>query len=204
MLLLWSESHFVVWKPPLEPQKSYLNEIRVVYYRYNSSRVSHQSIKRCLGDDWRFFGSRVTFVVGELLCDLEIPSRALKALRRTIWNRMVAYQCNSYWFPCQSRKYSWIGHPIGADERLICQRITRATMNPRPQMKSSRQGESRSFWYIFLWSFFDLLFLKTRKHMARTKYIPGRFGFASSNTCLPRSQTLWGPSDWWQINFLFS
>ena len=39
----------------------------------------------------------------------------------------------------------------------------RATTIPRPPMESSRQGESKYFVYIFVWSFFNSYFLSIRK-----------------------------------------
>ena len=86
--------------------------------------------------------------------------------------------------------YSWIGHPIRAVKTSIYQRTRRATINPRPPMNTAWQGESRSSGYVFLWSFFDLLFFKTSQTMAQTKMHRKKIGFASSNTLVLRSQVL--------------
>ena len=52
---------------------------------------------------------QATFVVREALCDLEIPSRALKLyLEQFNENRVVVYRCNTCWVPCQSGTcYFW-------------------------------------------------------------------------------------------------
>ena len=68
--------------------------------------------------------------------------------------------------------YSWIGPLVETHEKSICRRTRRVTTIPRPPLKSSRQGESRSTGYIFLWSFFDLLFLKTSENRIPTKIYP--------------------------------
>ena len=46
--------------------------------------------------------------------------------------------------------YSWIGRPIRADIKLICQRTRRATTLLRPPLESSRRGEFRSSGSIFV------------------------------------------------------
>ena len=68
--------------------------------------------------------------------------------------------------------YSWIGRPIRADKKSICQRTRRATINPRPRMKSSRQGESRSSRYIFCDHFLVSYFLKQVKAWPQQKIYP--------------------------------
>ena len=57
--------------------------------------------------------------------------------------------------------YSWIGRPIRADKKLICQRTRRVTTFLRPLLESSRRGEFRSI--------FDLLFFETSENRVPTK-----------------------------------
>ena len=66
----------------------------------------------------------------------------------------------------------WIADQRHAHEKLICQRTVRATTFSRPPLKSSRRGEFRSDWFIFLWSLFDLSFFKTSENMVPTKKNP--------------------------------
>ena len=47
-------------------------------------------------------------------------------------------------------RYSWIAFSVDAHKKLIWQRTERATINPRPPLKSSRRGEFRSEWSIFV------------------------------------------------------
>ena len=101
-----------------------------------------------------------------------------------------------------SIQLDWTSNTSG--QKIICQRTRRATAISRPPLESSRQGKFRSFGFYFLWSFFDLLFFKTSEKMIPfpIKEEPGRFGFALSNTCLPRSRALlrcvcnWPPAVW--------
>ena len=55
--------------------------------------------------------------------------------------------------------HSWVGSPVDAHEKSTPEK-KRATINPRPRMESSRQGESKYTVSIFVWSTFGLLFLK--------------------------------------------
>ena len=63
---------------------------------------------------------------------------------------------------------SWIGHPIGAEKKI--QQTVRATTIPRLPLENSRQREFRSSGFHFLWSFFDLFFLKQVKTWPEQKY----------------------------------
>ena len=59
-------------------------------------------------------------------------------------------------------RYSWIGHKIRADKKLICQRTRRVTTLLRPPLESSRQGESKSAVYIFVRPMFGLFLITFR------------------------------------------
>ena len=57
-----------------------------------------------------------------------------------------------------------------ADKKLIFKRTRGATINPRPRMKSSRRGESRSAGYIFSDHFLTSYFFKQVKAWPQQKY----------------------------------
>ena len=54
--------------------------------------------------------------------------------------------------------YSWIGRPIRADKKIICQCTRRVTTLSRPPLESSRRGESKSAGSIFVKVIYDLFF----------------------------------------------
>ena len=49
----------------------------------------------------------------------------------------------------RKNQYKSIGLSVGVYEEYICQRIKRATINPRPRTENSRREEPRSAWSIF-------------------------------------------------------
>ena len=57
--------------------------------------------------------------------------------------------------------YSWIGPPVETHKKSICRRTRRVTTIPRPPLESSRRGESRSAWYIFVKFISGLLIFET-------------------------------------------
>ena len=87
------------------------------------------------------------------------------------------------------RMYSWIADQLSAHEKLICQRTRRATTIPRPPLKALSKKNPHLPGQIFCDHFLVSCFLNQRKYGPNKKE-PGRFGFSSSNTRLPRSQTL--------------
>ena len=98
----------------------------------------------------------------------------------------VVFQQREAWHP---NGYGWIADQRHAHTKSICQRTVRATTLSRPSLESSWQGESRSIRTIFVWSFLTSYYLKQEKQDLN-KNSPGIIGFASSNTLVPRSQTL--------------
>ena len=79
-----------------------------------------------------------------------------------------------------------------------------ATTNSRPPLESSWRGESNTSGYVFLWSFFDLLFFETSENHCPNKNIPRRIGFVLSNARLTRSQTLLRCLSLLKIDYLVS
>ena len=65
-------------------------------------------------------------------------------------------------------KYSWIGPPVDAHEKSICQRTEGATTNLRQRTENSRRGKPRSTWSIFVRSIFTS-FQNNFPNNARTK-----------------------------------
>ena len=77
--------------------------------------------------------------------------------------------------------------PNTSRQKIICQRTRRATTIPTPRLESSRQGEFRSAGFRVVSSSFAS-FSKSLSKWRPNKMEPGRFGFASLNTLVPRSQ----------------
>ena len=67
------------------------------------------------------------------------------------WGLWVLTYCfwSTFCSLCQ-HTYSWIGRQIRADKKSIYQRTRRATTLSRPQLESSRRGESKSALTIFV------------------------------------------------------
>ena len=55
---------------------------------------------------------------------------------------------------CDASSYNWIANQLDAHEKSISQAIRRVTKNPRPPLESSRPGELRSEWSIFVYAIF--------------------------------------------------
>ena len=80
------------------------------------------------------------------------------------WNsEVILYYLES------TRLYSWIGRPIRVDKKIIPEKTVRATTIPRPPLESSRRGESRSAWSIFVKFIFDLFYKITFQIMPKQK-----------------------------------
>ena len=71
----------------------------------------------------------------------------------------------------EKNAYSWIGHPIRADKKIIPEKTVGATTIPRPLLKSSWLRESISDLTILVKSIFNLLFLETSENMVSTKIV---------------------------------
>ena len=113
-----------------------------------STRVSLQ--KRCVGQVWIF-------------------SYHIEKGRPVLHSR-CRKECHRLSFMPQ---YSWIGPPVDAQTKTICQQTERATTNPRSRTKSNWREQSRSAWSIFVWftltSFFKMTFQITSKQKDQEK-----------------------------------
>ena len=94
---------------------------------------------------------------------------------RVLDNQMLVHTSDSYVvrniesLRNHQKKYSWIGPPVATHKKLICQQTERIATIPRPPTKISRQGESKSAWYIFVKFIFSLFFKITFQIIPKQK-----------------------------------
>ena len=80
--LLWSKSHFVIWKRPLDaemPRLGSFDEKKVVVYQCKSYQVPCQSRKKIILDHFGYIWTNLGCCCSRPLCDMEPPSWGLKS-----------------------------------------------------------------------------------------------------------------------------